>query len=262
MKKVGFLGAGNMAEAIAQSLVGSHQVVAFDISEERCAVFAELGSEICATPQELIKKSDIVLLSVKPQVMDAVLGDIADAVDTDTLFVSIAAGVTVARISAVLGSDVPVVRVMPNTPVMQGRGAAGIYGGPSATAEQIEAVKSIFSSSSQVVVVEDEGLMDGVTAVSGSGPAYFFYMVEAMVKAGVEEGLSVDEAKLLAASTCMGAGAMLLNTPHSPEQLRRMVTSPGGTTQAAIESMQAAGVGESICAAVKAAADRSRELRA
>ena len=261
MKKIGFFGAGNMAEAIARSLHGLMEIRAYDISEKRLNLFADFGVTISQTVEELVAESNIILLAVKPQGMTKALEDLAPYVTKNILVVSIAAGVTVARISSVLGSEVPIVRVMPNTPVIQNRGMVGIYGGPSVTADHIKSVIEIFSSSSQMVVVDDEDLMDGVTAVSGSGPAYFFYMVEAMIAAGVAEGLSEEESKLLAAATCMGAGAMLLNSPDSPAQLRATVTSPNGTTQAAIESMEASGVKESIFKAVRAAADRSRELR-
>ncbi len=262
MKKIGFLGAGNMAKAIAQSLIGSKEICAYDINEDRCNIFAEMGVQVCISAKDLIQSSDILILAVKPQVMHEVLSDISEYISNNMLIVSIAAGVTVSKIASILGSDKSIVRVMPNTPVMQGCGAVGVFGGSEVTSEQLDIVKSVFSTSSQVIVVEDESLIDAVTAVSGSGPAYFFYMVEAMVKAGVQEGLSDAEAKLLASATCMGAGAMLLNMPNTPAELRKMVTSPGGTTQAAIESLDLHNVADNIAKAVSAAAERSRQLRA
>jgi len=149
---------------------------------------------------------------------------------------------------------------MPNLPIRVGAGVAGIYGGGDATETDVATVQKIFDAAGQSVVLDDEGLMDAVTAVSGSGPAYYYYFTEAIVAGGVAAGLSPDQALRLAENTALGAARMMLETGIDPAELRRQVTSPGGTTQAALESMEAAGVPEALKQAVLAAAGRSKEL--
>jgi pyrroline-5-carboxylate reductase len=188
-----------------------------------------------------------------------VLDEIKPVVKEDATIISIAAGVTTAFIDERLEGKGRIIRVMPNTPMLVGAGMSAIAAGPRATNEDVHWTQRLFSASGLTVVV-DEAMIDAVTAVSGSGPAYFFYLIEAMTAAGVAEGLDPSVAEMLATRTCLGAGQLLASTHKSPEDLRKQVTTPGGTTQAAIETMEAAGVKEALTKAVRAAAARSREL--
>jgi pyrroline-5-carboxylate reductase len=200
-----------------------------------------------------------VVLAVKPQVMTAVLEQIAPVVDAGTLVISIAAGVKTAAIDARLGAKGRIVRVMPNTPMLAGAGMSAICAGPRCTKADLDFARGLFAASGKTCDVTED-MMDAVTAVSGSGPAYFFYLIEAMIAAGVAEGLPAETAATLAVQTCAGAAALLATTGDKPEVLRAKVTSPNGTTQRAIETMDAAGVKDALTKAVRAAAARSREL--
>jgi pyrroline-5-carboxylate reductase len=177
----------------------------------------------------------------------------------DATVVSIAAGVSTAALDAGLGGQGRIVRVMPNTPMLVGAGMSAVSPGPRAGDEDVRWTCGLFAASGRTVVVE-EAMMDAVTAVSGSGPAYFMYLVEAMTAAGAAEGLPAETALELARQTCLGAGMLMTKTGERPQDLRAKVTSPGGTTQRAIETMEAAGVKDKLVAAVRAAAARSREL--
>jgi pyrroline-5-carboxylate reductase len=178
----------------------------------------------------------------------------------DHLFISIMAGVSTKRIEDTFGKRTKAVRVMPNLPIRVGAGIAGICAGQFATADDVTATRAIFDAGGSTVLLNDESLMDAVTAVSGSGPAYFYYFVEAMVAGGVACGLSEDDALKLAEYTCLGAAKMMLETGEPPADLRHKVTSKGGTTQAALEHMERIGVSGAIRDAVKAAFNRGREL--
>jgi pyrroline-5-carboxylate reductase len=260
----GVIGAGNMAEAIIRGLVTSRflpatAVVASDPADERRQLLAKATGIACVADNFAPAACPRVLLAVKPQVMPAVLAGIAPAVGADALVISIAAGVTTGAIDRSLGSKGRIVRVMPNTPMLVGAGVSAICPGPRATDADLEWARQLFAASGQVVMVQ-EPMIDAVTAVSGSGPAYFFYLIEAMAQAGVAEGLPADVATQLAIATCAGAARLLTQTGTPPDQLRAKVTSPKGTTQAAIEAMDAAGVKDALVNAIRAAAARSREL--
>jgi pyrroline-5-carboxylate reductase len=183
----------------------------------------------------------------------------APVVGRDATIISIAAGIRTSAIDAALGGKGRIIRVMPNTPLMVGAGVSALAAGPRAGASEMAFCQSLFAASGRTVVVREEQ-MDAVTAVSGSGPAYFFYLIEAMVAAVVREGLDDATALSLAVGTCQGAGALLAATAQRPEALRAQVTSPNGTTQRAIETMDAAGVKDALIRAIRAAAQRSREL--
>jgi pyrroline-5-carboxylate reductase len=206
-----------------------------------------------------------VLLAVKPQQMKDVLSSLAvkpgagAGVRADATVISIAAGIRTARLDEWLGGRGRIVRVMPNTPMLVGLGASGLCPGSSAREEDLAVVEALFGVSSVTVRVP-EPLLDAVTGLSGSGPAYLFYLAEAMIEAGVAEGFSREQAARLTARTLLGAAKMLEDTGLPPEELRRRVTSPNGTTQAAIERLEADGVKAKITAAVRRAAERSREL--
>jgi pyrroline-5-carboxylate reductase len=204
----------------------------------------------------------IVLIAVKPQMMGAALPTIASMGGGKTLFVSIAAGTTIESFEAVFGDDSPIVRSMPNTPAAVGRGITAIIGNDQATAAQMDLAETLLSAVGQVVRLENEGQMDAVTAVSGSGPAYVFHLIECLAKAGEAEGLSPEMAMQLAKATVGGAGALAEAASEPPAQLRVNVTSPNGTTQAALEVLMSeeAGLPPLMEKAVAAAARRSREL--
>jgi pyrroline-5-carboxylate reductase len=205
----------------------------------------------------------MLLLSVKPQQMATVLSGIADVVRPDTLIVSIAAGISSKFIENHLGERAPwrVIRTMPNTPMLIGEGMVAMSRGRQATDEDVARARKLFETSAELITV-DESLLDAVTAVSGSGPAYIFYLVEQMITAAKELGLNDEHARKLATKTALGASRMLATSGESPEELRRRVTSPGGTTQAAITRMESGKWGAVTVEAIKAAAARGRELGA
>jgi len=261
--RLGFIGAGNMAEAIARAATrgaGIHeeQIIASDPSEERRAVFNNLDIATVDDNAELIEKAERIVLAVKPQSLDAIGDDLKRIDSKRQLVVSIMAGVTLARLESAVGGAGRYVRTMPNTPLMVQRGMTGIAAGPGASEEDTAFVRALFSGAGEVIEV-DEPALDAVTAVSGSGPAYLFYLAEAMERAAAGLGLG-EHAALLARQTLLGAAELLNAELAGPAELRRRVTSPGGTTQAAIGHMDATGVGDGVVAGIEAAAARSREL--
>ncbi len=261
--ELGVIGGGNMAEACVRGLLNAglltaERIVVSDVSAERRERLARTGAT-CTADNKLPARCQRVLLAVKPQVLPGVLDEVSGEVRPDATVVSIAAGVKAAGIARRLGGRGRIVRVMPNTPMLVGEGAAAVSAGPGATEDDLAWTEQAFAVSGRTVRV-DESLMDAVTAVSGSGPAYFFYLIEAMVAAGVAEGLDEATATLLASQTCAGAARLLLESNEKPAVLRARVTSPNGTTQRAIETMDAAGVRDALVRGVRAAAERSREL--
>ncbi|HHN45991.1 MAG TPA: pyrroline-5-carboxylate reductase [Planctomycetes bacterium] len=264
--RIGFVGAGNMAEAIVRGLlaagaVQADHILVSDVRSDRLDLFAALG--VPAFPENLrpASEADILVLSVKPQVMADVLRELSAHVGSDTIVVSIAAGISTGFIEARLGDGARVVRVMPNTPLLVGKGMSALVPGRHASPEDISLVSGIFASCGSTVIIKDETLMDAVTAVSGSGPAYLFYLAEAMLLAAETEGLPAETSDALVRETLAGAGALLAaSRGAAPDELRRRVSSPGGTTEAAIKSMDEAGVSAAIMEAVRRAAARSREL--
>lgn len=207
-----------------------------------------------------VEGADIIVLAIKPQNMPAVLEEIKGRVQPQQLVLSIAAGITIASISNELGAGPSVIRSMPNTPALIGHGITGVVAGPDCTGNQCEQAEEVLSAAGEVVWLDDESLMDAVTAISGTGPAYFFLLAEALAAAARELGLNSETADRLASMTCFGAGAMLASSPGEAEELRRRVTSPGGTTQAAMVIMENGRFSELVIRAAKAARDRSREL--
>jgi pyrroline-5-carboxylate reductase len=267
MYELGIIGAGNMAEAIALGAINAglltrEQIVASDPSEQRRGVFSG-KHHIRAVPDnaEVTRSSKTILLSVKPQQMGEALSTIGRDLSVQTLVVSIAAGIGTSFIETHLGAAMPwrVVRVMPNTPMLVGEGMSGIARGANASDDDVATARRLFESAGEVVEVSEDK-MNAVTAMSGSGPAYFFLLVEQMIAAGVEMGLSPQDARQLAVKTAAGAAKMLATSADDPAELRRKVTSPGGTTHAAITHMQAQRVPQSIVDAIKAAERRGREL--
>ena len=236
------------------------QIIAADVRPERLGDLAKtFGIRTMNDNVKAVADADIVLLAVKPQQMSAVLAPLESAATVRKLFISIAAGVTTARIEGELGGKVRVVRVMPNTPALVGAGAAALAKGAYATEDDLATAESILGAVGITVRVE-ERLIDAVTALSGSGPAYVFYVTEAMIKGGVAAGLDEALAKKLAIQTVYGAAKLLVESGEEPESLRRKVTSPGGTTEAALKVMSERKLVEIFAEAIKAAEQRSREL--
>jgi pyrroline-5-carboxylate reductase len=262
--QLGVIGAGNMAEAILRGILRKRclkpsEIVAYDPIVKRQQILAMEFSIMCAQNNTVPGSCPRVLLSVKPQIMKEALEQIAPVISNDATIISIAAGITTDFIDEILGHRGRIVRVMPNTPMFVGWGVSALAPGPRATSDDIQWTQKILATSGKTVVVE-ESMMDAVTAVSGSGPAYFFYLIEAMIAAGVAEGLDKDVAELLAVETCIGAGQLLHHSQKPPTILREQVTTPGGTTEAALNVMQASGLKDVLTDAVRAAARRSGEL--
>lgn len=255
-----------MGEAILSGLLAQHVVVPekvriFEVSEVRRARGTELGVSVALSPEELVKGLGCVILATKPQDMGTALESLRPGFGAETLVVSVAAGISTAFIQGHLGESTRVARVMPNTPALIGAGAAGLAFSANATEDDVLVVESIFNAIGITERVTEEQI-DAVTAVSGSGPAYFLYLAECLSEAGVSAGLSKEQATRLADQTLYGAGRLLFESEESAAELRERVTSKGGTTFAALESFRAAGLAGIVETAVKAAATRSKELGA
>lgn len=254
-----------MAEALIRGLIAAagvpgEQITASDPTRERLEQLSRLHGVGAATDNvALVECSDIVVLAVKPQVSGAVLAEVRGHLRPGALVISIAAGVTTATIEGALGSEVRVVRTMPNTPALVGIGATAIAPGANATAADVQTAREIFDAVGMSLVTSEDQL-DAVTGLSGSGPAYFFLMIEALAAAGAAEGLSEADAQALAVQTMRGAAELLVSTNEPPAELRRKVTSPGGTTMAGLSVLDAGDLRGLIAAAVAAATARSREL--
>lgn len=265
--ELGIIGAGNMAEAIVAGVVRAgllraDQVLAANHNLDRLAAFAQRTGAKTTTDNTIVARSSrVVLLSLKPAKFPDVLKQVGPTADRNALYISVAAGVPTRFIETTLGDGQwRVIRTMPNTPMAVGEGAVGLARGRFATDADVATARRLFESCADVIEVSEDKI-DAVTAISGSGPAYFFFLVEQMVKAGLELGLTEEQSRILATKTALGAGKMLTQTPPvAPAELRRRVTSPNGTTHAAITTMEKAGVDVAIVAALKAAAARAKEL--
>ena len=262
--RIAFIGAGNMATSLIGGLrakgLQAQQIRASDPgAETRARVSAEHGIDTFADNAEAIQGVDVIVLAVKPQAMKAVCESLRPSLQPHQLVVSIAAGITCASMNRWLGAQ-PIVRCMPNTPALLRKGVSGLYATAQVSAEQRDQAQELLSAVGIALWLEQEEQLDAVTAVSGSGPAYFFLLIEAMTAAGVKLGLSRDIAEQLAAQTALGAAQMAVTSDVDAAELRRRVTSPGGTTQAAIESFQAGGFEALVEKALGAAAHRSAEM--
>jgi pyrroline-5-carboxylate reductase len=262
---IGFLGAGKMATALAKGfiragLVTPKQVIASDVSEAACTAFAkETGAKTTASNPEVAKFAEILVLAVKPDQVSGALGGIRDHTAEKHLLISIAAGVTIAKLEAGLGADARVVRVMPNTPALVGESATGFALGKSATAADAETAKKLFSAVGVAFQVK-EALLDAVTGLSGSGPAYVYLFIESLSDGGVAAGLPRDVATKLAAQTVLGSAKMVLETGQHPGALKDMVTSPGGTTIEGLHELEKGKLRGTVMSAVRAATEKSKKL--
>jgi len=263
-----FVGGGNMARSLVAGLVArgvpaADVRVAEPVDALREALARDFGVRTFDHKMEAVAGARTWVLAVKPQVMRAVcerLAPVAQA--THPLVVSVAAGITAAQLERWLGGGIAVVRAMPNTPAQLGAGVTGLFANAQVDAEGRALAESLMAATGRTVWIDDEARMDAVTAVSGSGPAYVFLLAEAMQAAGEAEGLPPEAARVLALQTILGAGRMLTEGDVPAHELRRRVTSPGGTTQAAIEAFEAGGFRELVADAIHAATERGRQLSA
>jgi pyrroline-5-carboxylate reductase len=270
-KKIIFIGGGNMAQALISGLLGrctdAQNITVSDPSADIRAQLAEKGlpsvDPVNDTEgaKKAVQAADVVILAVKPQVMKAVVAAFAEVLDKQ-LVISVAAGLSTESLSVMLQGYPTIVRAMPNTPAMIQMGATGLYAGVDITEKQRQLAYEVMAASGLAMWVETEEQMHAVTAVSGSAPAYFFYFIESLIDGAMALGLDRKQASALAMQTAMGAAQMSISSEDTPAELRRKVTSPNGTTQAAVESMQASQVGEHIQQAMKACYERSQAISA
>jgi pyrroline-5-carboxylate reductase len=264
-RKIAFLGAGNMAGALIKGLLHAkacvpEEIFAVDVRPARLDELAKLhGVRIGRDLAEASAWADVAVLATKPQVFDRVLPIVGRSIRADTLVVSIAAGISIDAIEAHLPPGTRVIRTMPNTPALVDAGATAIAAGTHASDEDVGLVRRIFDSVGVSVVLE-EALLDAVTGLSGSGPAYIFLIIEALADAGVKVGLHRESAQLLAAQTVFGSAKLLIETGEHPGRLKDMVTSPGGTAIAGLHTLEAGGLRTTLIDAVESATARSREL--
>ena len=261
----GFLGAGRMASALAGGMVESglikgRQLIASDVVQAALKSFTKsTGGRTAKSNAEVLRKADIIIIAVKPHQVIELLNELSDQITSKHLFISIAAGVSLAQLEEALGDKTRVIRVMPNTPALVGEGASGFARGSKAKAADAKLAKQLLESVGMAIEVP-EHLINSITGLSGSGPAYGFQMIEAMSDGAVAAGLPRDLATPLAAQTLLGAAKMVLETGEHPGKLKDMVTSPGGTTIEGLHEMEAAGVRGGLMNAVRAASDKAANL--
>jgi pyrroline-5-carboxylate reductase len=266
-KQLAFLGGGNMAEALIRGLLRAKtsepsQITATGRRADRLDELSkQYGIQVMKDNAKAAAAADVVVLSVKPQAMNDLLDEVASSIGPNQLVLSVAAGVPIAAMERKLGPAARVVRSMPNTPALVGQGACAIAAGKHATGADLEVAKAIFDAVGLTVVTE-EYLLDAVTGLSGSGPAYIFLMIEALADAGVKVGLPRRTAQALAAQTVAGSARLLIETGTHPGQLKDQVTSPGGTAIAGLHTLEAGGLRTTLINAVEAATNRARELGA
>ena len=265
--RIAFIGGGNMATALISGILQTRPrpdwIHVSDPDDEARTRIETRFPVLCYSAAEpAIAQADTIILSTEPQVMPVVLAELAGIVEPDQLIISIAAGVTIDTITRALGEQQAVIRTMPNSPALIGKGISGLFAGPRCTQQHCETAEHLVSATGSSVWVEDEALINAVTAVSGSGPAYFFLLTEALRDAAVALGLPEAEASRLALHTAWGAGAMAMDQDVDVAELRRRVTSPGGTTQAAMDTFERGDFRQLVYRAIEAAAHRSEELAA
>jgi pyrroline-5-carboxylate reductase len=265
-KTVGIIGAGNMGEILIRGLIQSGKVskadiTASDASENRLAYISDTyGVNTTSSNTQLVGTAAIVIIAVKPQNIDDLLEELSDSSHEGHLFISIAAGVTTDRLAAKMHHQSGIIRVMPNAPASVLAGIAAIYPGRNVSPADLQRAISIFECVGKTVIIRNENLMDVVTGLSGSGPAFVFLVIESLSDAGVQLGISRKESSLLAAQTVFGAAKMFLETGRHPSELKDVVATPGGTTFAGLKMLEKGNFRSTIMDAVEAATLRSREL--
>jgi pyrroline-5-carboxylate reductase len=262
---IGFIGAGNMASALVGGLLarGHHpqQFALADAQPLQLAAFKDKGIFTTSNNADIFERADVIVLAVKPQVLCEVLKPLAVlAQQKKPLIISIAAGIPIASIDRWLGGNMAIVRAMPNTPALVQSGATGLYANIAVHAEQRQQAEMILNAVGLTIWIEEEALIDSVTAVSGSGPAYFFYVMEAMIAAGCELGLDEKTARALTLQTALGSAQMAITADVAPAELRRRVTSKGGTTEQAVATFDAADLTAIFSRALAACAAKGQEL--
>lgn len=260
---IGFIGGGNMAGSLIGGLVTSGVSpelihVAEPDEQRRQQLQLDFGIHTSADSLVLVEECDVIVFAVKPQLMKEVVGNLGDV--SGKLLISIAAGIEISAIENWLGSTAAIVRTMPNTPALVKSGATGLFANPAVTESQKESAESILRAVGLTLWVEEEALLNAVTALSGSGPAYIFLVMEAMEQAGIELGLKPEDARLLTVQTAFGASKLALEIEEDPASLRKRVTSPGGTTEQAVAVLQENQLLKTFEKAMTAARDRAREL--
>ena len=267
-KVVGFIGSGNMGEVLIRGLIQSGKVkktdiLASDASPERLQHISKTyGIRTAASNTELVEHASIVIIAVKPQNIDDLLDELASSSHEGHLFISIAAGITTEKLARKMHHKSGIIRVMPNAPASVLAGIAAVYPGSNVSPADLQRAVSIFECVGKAVIIKNEALMDVVTGLSGSGPAFVFLVIESLSDAGVQLGISRKEASLLAAQTVYGAAKMLLETGRHPSELKDIVATPGGTTFAGLKMLEKGNFRSTIMDAVEAATVRSRELGA
>jgi pyrroline-5-carboxylate reductase len=265
-KKIAMLGTGNMGEALVSGLVVSQSakpedIICTDAREDKLETIKEKYGVMTMTGNiDAVKSSQIIIYAVKPQIIADVLKETAPHLDGSKLIISIAAGVPLAAIESCLQKDLRLIRVMPNIAVSVREGATAIAAGKHASKDDIQTAKAIFDSVGKCVFIKENILMDAITGLSGSGPAYIFLIIDAMADAGVKMGLSREDALALSAQTVLGAAKLLIETREHPGYLKDKVTSPGGTAIAGIHTLEMGGLRTTLINAVEAATNRSKEL--
>jgi pyrroline-5-carboxylate reductase len=264
-KRIGFIGAGNMAEAMIRGLLHggastSENILVSDVRQDRLDFIQELFDvSVCERNPDTVDRADLIVLAVKPQIMQTVLIELADHLDMSKLILSIAAGISLATIESHLNKDLRLIRAMPNIAALVLESATAICPGKHASDDDLKQAKAVFDSIGKTVIIEEE-LMDAITGLSGSGPAYLFLIIDAMADAGVKVGLSRDNALTLSAQTVLGAAKLMIETGEHPGRLKDKVTSPGGTAIAGLHTLEEGGLRTTLINAVEVATLRSREL--
>jgi len=264
-KSIGLIGAGNMGRALIGGLINSgssssKNIVCSDKNKGKVKrVEEEFGISTLDSNSDIVRKSEIIIYAVKPQIMADVLKETGDCLDMSKIVISIAAGVPLAAIESCLGKELRLIRVMPNVPALIMEGASAIAAGNNVLPDDLKLAKAIFDSVGKSVIIEEE-LMDAVTGLSGSGPAYIFLIIDALSDAGVKMGLSREDALFLSAQTVLGAAKLVRETNEHPGKLKDSVTSPGGTAITGLHTLETGGLRTTLINAVEAATNRSKAL--
>jgi len=264
-KKIGIIGTGNMGEALIDGLLHSRSsvpenIICSDVKKEKLkSVREKYGITSKTNNPDVVKASDIIIYAIKPQIMTKILKETADFLDLSKIIISIAAGVPLSAIESCLNKELRLVRVMPNIAAFVREGASAIAPGRHTSEGDLKIAKAIFDSVGKSVIIE-ESLMDAITGLSGSGPAYIFLIVDALADAGVKMGIARDDALFLSSQTVLGAAKLLMDTKEHPGKLKDKVTSPGGTAIVGLHTLEEGGLRTTLINAVEAATNRAKEL--
>ena len=264
-KKIGIIGTGNMGEALIDGLLHSRSsvpenIICSDVKKEKLkSVREKYGITSKTNNPDVVKASDIIIYAIKPQIMTKILKETADFLDSSKIIISIAAGVPLSAIESCLNKELRLVRVMPNIAAFVREGASAIAPGRHTSEGDLKIAKAVFDSVGKSVIIE-ESLMDAITGLSGSGPAYIFLIVDALADAGVKMGIARDDALFLSSQTVLGAAKLLMDTKEHPGKLKDKVTSPGGTAIVGLHTLEEGGLRTTLINAVEAATNRAKEL--